>query len=60
MAYHLRTDLVLEALEVAVNQRRPLGVIHHFDLGSQYTFLAFGKRCREAGVRPSMGSVGRL
>jgi transposase InsO family protein len=33
-------------------------VIHHSDQGSQYTSLAFGKRCREAGVRPSMGSVG--
>ena len=34
------------------------GVIHHSDQGSQYTSLAFGKRCQEAGVRPSMGSVG--
>jgi putative transposase len=58
MANHLRTDLVLEALEMAINQRQPLGVIHHSDQGSQYTSLAFGKRCREAGVRPSMGSVG--
>jgi putative transposase len=32
-------------------------VIHHSDLGSQYTSIEFGKRCREAGVRPSMGSV---
>ena len=31
---------------------------HHSDQGSQYTSLAFGKRCKEAGVRPSMGSVG--
>ena len=58
MANHLRTDLVLEALEMAINQRKPLAVIHHSDQGSQYTSLAFGKRCREAGVRPSMGSVG--
>jgi putative transposase len=57
-ANHLRTELVLEALEMAVGQRRPRGVIHHSDQGSQYTSLAFGKRCREAGVRPSMGSVG--
>jgi putative transposase len=57
-ASHLRTELVLDALEMAVGQRRPRDVIHHSDQGSQYTSLAFGKRCREAGVRPSMGSVG--
>jgi putative transposase len=33
-------------------------VIHHSDQGSQYTALAFGQRCKEAGVRPSRGSVG--
>lgn len=58
MASHLRTELVLDALEMAVMQRRPRDVIHHSDQGSQYTSLAFGGRCREAGVRPSMGSVG--
>ena len=58
MAHHLRTELVLQALDMAVHQRRPADVIHHSDQGSQYTSLAFGKRCREAGVRPSMGSVG--
>ena len=58
MANHLRAELVLDALEMAVGQRRPKDVIHHSDQGSQYTSLAFGKRCREAGVRPSMGSVG--
>ncbi len=58
MANHLRTELVNDALEMAVRQRRPKGVIHHSDQGSQYTSLAFGKRCREANVRPSMGSVG--
>jgi putative transposase len=57
-ASHLRTKLVLDALEMAVGQRRPRDVIHHSDQGSQYTSLAFGKRCREAGIRPSMGSVG--
>src|SRR6201747_2813700 len=46
------------ALEMAVGQRRPKDVVHHSDQGSQYTSLAFGKRCSEAGVRPSMGSVG--
>ena len=58
MANHLRAELVLDALEMAVGQRRPKDVIHHSDQGSQYTSLAFGKRCKEAGVRPSMGSVG--
>jgi len=58
MATHLRTELVLEALSMALGQRRPAAVIHHSDQGSQYTSIAFGKRCREAGVRPSMGSVG--
>jgi putative transposase len=58
MATHLRTELVLEALNMALGQRRPAAVIHHSDQGSQYTSLAFGKRCDEAGVRPSMGSVG--
>jgi putative transposase len=58
MATHLRTQLVLDALNMALGQRRPAAVIHHSDQGSQYTALAFGKRCEEAGVRPSMGSVG--
>ena len=58
MANHLRTELVLEALNMAVWQRRPEEVIHHSDQGTQYTSIAFGLRCREAGVRPSMGSRG--
>ena len=58
MANHLRTELVLEALDMAVWRRRPADVIHHSDQGCQYTSIAFGARCREAGVRPSMGSVG--
>ena len=58
MANHLRTELVLEALNMALGQRRPENVIHHSDQGSQYTSIAFGKRCERAGVRPSMGSVG--
>ena len=58
MANHLRTELVLEALNMAVWQRHPEAVIHHSDQGCQYTSIAFGLRCREAGVRPSMGSVG--
>src|SRR5947208_1413522 len=58
MANHLKTELVLEALNMAVGRRRPNDVIHHSDQGCQYTSIAFGSRCREAGVRPSMGSVG--
>jgi len=58
MDTHLRTELILQALEMAVTQRQPSGVIHHSDRGCQYTSYAFGKRCREAGVMPSMGSVG--
>jgi putative transposase len=58
MASHLKTQLVLNALEMALDRRRPDSVIHHMDQGSQYTSYEFGRRCREAGVRPSMGSVG--
>jgi putative transposase len=58
MANHLRTDLIVAALDMAVARRRPQDVIHHSDQGCQYTSIAFGARCREAGVRPSMGSVG--
>jgi putative transposase len=58
MATHLRTSLVLAALEMAIAQRRPTNVVHHSDQGCQYTAIEFGRRCREANVRPSMGSVG--
>jgi len=58
MASHLRTELVVAALEMALAQRRPADVIHHSDHGCQYTSFAFGYRCRDAGVRPSMVSVG--
>lgn len=58
MATHLRTELVLDALNMALAQRRPKSVIHHSDHGAQYTALAFGQRCSEMGVRPSRGSVG--
>lgn len=54
----LYTELVLAAMDMAIQSRRPVGVIHHSDHGSQYTSLAFGKRCEASGVRPSMGSVG--
>ena len=58
MASHLRTDLILGALEMALAQRRRRRVVHYSDRGSQYTSLAFSQRCREAGVLSSMGKAG--
>jgi putative transposase len=58
MADHLRTELVMGALDMAAKQRSPEETVHHSDQGSQYTAIAFGKRCEDEGVRPSMGSVG--
>jgi transposase InsO family protein len=58
MSNHLYTELMLRALDMALLQRRPESVIHHSDQGCQYTSIAFGKRCREAGVQPSMGTAG--
>ena len=58
MATTLHTTVVLDALSMALAMRRPRGVIHHSDQGAQYTSIEFGNRCREAGVRPSIGSVG--
>jgi putative transposase len=55
---HLRTELMLDALNMALEQRRPKQVIHHSDHGCQYTSYAFGKRCQEMNVMPSMGTVG--
>ena len=55
---HMTADLVTAALDMALEQRRPTGVVHHSDQGSQYTSLEFGSRCRTMGVRPSMGTVG--
>jgi len=59
MADHLRAELVVGALEMAVWTRHPrVGVIHHSDHGCQYTSLLFGHQCEAAGIRCSMGSVG--
>ncbi len=58
MGERMTAQLVLAALNMALARRKPQGVIHHSDQGSQYTSLAFGQRCAEMGVRPSMGSVG--
>lgn len=58
MAPHRRTELVLDALNMACRQRRPTEVIHHSDQGSQYTSVAFGNRCHQRQIGVSMGSVG--
>ena len=58
IADHLRTELMLDALNTALAQRRPEKVIHHSDHGCQYTSYAFGKRCQQMNVMPSMGTVG--
>ncbi len=59
MASHLRTELVVDALEMAVWRRKPTaGLVHHSDRGVQYTALSFGKKLKEAGIVPSMGRAG--
>ena len=59
MAAHLRTELVIDALQMALWRRKPAaGLIHHSDQGVQYTSLSFGKRLEEAGIVPSIGRVG--
>jgi putative transposase len=58
MSTSLHTQVVVDAFNMAIHQRKPEAVIHHSDQGCQYTSIAFGKRCKEAGVKPSMGSVG--
>jgi putative transposase len=59
MADHLRSELVVDALEMALHRRRPArGLIHHSDQGCQFTAVLFSNRCAKAGVEVSMGSVG--
>ena len=59
MAEHMRAELVVDALQMAVHRRRPApGLIHHSDQGSQYVSLAFGQAARDAGIARSMGSKG--
>jgi len=59
MADHMRTELVTDALEMALAQRRPEpGLIWHSDQGSQFVSLAFGQQARRAGIAQSMGSRG--
>jgi putative transposase len=59
MADHMRRELVIDALQMAVKRRRPpAGLIHHSDQGSQYVSLVFGQAARDAGIARSMGSKG--
>ncbi|MBA3261775.1 MAG: IS3 family transposase [Thermoleophilaceae bacterium] len=59
MADHMRSDLVVDALNMAIARRRPeAGLIHHSDQGSQFVSLAFGQACGKAGIARSMGSRG--
>jgi putative transposase len=59
MEGHMRQELVVDALELAVTARRPAhGTIHHSDHGGQYIGLTFGQTCHDAGIAQSMGAVG--
>lgn len=59
MADHMRTELVTDALTMALQRRSPgPGLIHHSDQGSQYVSLALGQQARAAGIAQSMGSRG--
>lgn len=55
----MSTDLVLDALEQALwSGAAPEGVVHHSDRGSQYLSIRYSERLAEAGMKPSVGSVG--
>jgi transposase InsO family protein len=59
MAPHLRAELLIDAVEMAITNRKPTpGLVHHSDQGSQFTSIAFGRKLRESGILPSMGAVG--
>ena len=59
MATHLRTEIVVDALQMAIARRKPApGLVHHSDRGVQYTSLSFSKRLEDEGLLPSMGRVG--
>jgi transposase InsO family protein len=60
MAPHMRAELVIDALKMAVSTRGGSadGVIFHADRGSQYTSAAFARVCDGYGIRRSMGRVG--
>lgn len=58
MSRRMPAQLVVDALNMAVFRRKPKAVVHHSDHGSQYTSIAFTKRCEDVGVTMSLGSVG--
>ena len=58
LADRMTSDIVMDALNMAIDERKPHNVIHHSDQGAQYTSVEFGHRCKQMGVRPSMGTVG--
>ena len=59
MRSDMQAELVVDALEMAIERRRPAGkLVHHSDQGSQYVALIFGQRLRKAGIAQSMGSKG--
>lgn len=64
IAHHMRTELVLDALGMAILRRLAsrgdeiVDTILHSDHGTQFTSWAFGQRLREAGLLPSMGTIG--
>jgi len=59
MDSRMRTELVVDALEMAVWRRKPsAGLVHHSDRGVQYTAISFGRRLEEVGIVPSMGRTG--
>ena len=58
MRNDMATPLVTDALDMAIARRRPKGVIHHSDRGSQYSSAAFRARCERAGISVSMGRRG--
>ena len=59
MENHLRTEIVVDALQMAIWRRKPApGLVHHSDQGVQYTALSFSERLREVGITPSMGRTG--
>ncbi len=59
MDSHMKTELVVDALQMAVWRRKPsAGLVHHSDRGAQYTAISLGKRLEEVGIVPSMGRTG--
>ena len=60
VARSMHAELVLDALEQALHDRRPVhrgGLVHHSDRGSQYVSIKYTERLAEAGIAPSVGSV---